>query len=105
MVNPRAVAAGTTAILRRLAAERPLVVAIDDAQWLDSTSADALMFAARRLGDASVGFLATVRTPVKAPAALLGLGEALPERPDPSDRARPADRRQPLPPVRCPAQP
>jgi hypothetical protein len=51
-VDPRAVASGTTAILRRLAAERPLVVAIDDAQWLDSATADALMFAARRLGDA-----------------------------------------------------
>ena len=77
-VDPRAVAAGTTTILRRLAAERPLVVAIDDAQWLDSTTADALMFAARRLGDAQVGFVATVRTPVSSPAVLLGLGEALP---------------------------
>jgi DNA-binding NarL/FixJ family response regulator len=76
--NPRAVAAATTTILRRLAGERPLVVAIDDAQWLDSTSADALMFAARRLGDVRVGFIATVRTPVRTPATLLGLGEALP---------------------------
>src|SRR5262245_53792809 len=62
-VDPRAVAAGTTTILRRLAAERPLVVAIDNAQWLDSTTADALIFAARRLGDAAVGFVATVRPP------------------------------------------
>ncbi|HEX5015795.1 MAG TPA: AAA family ATPase [Candidatus Limnocylindrales bacterium] len=76
--DPRAVAAATTTILRRLAGERPLVVAIDDAQWLDSTTADALMFAARRLGDVKVGFIATVRTPVKTPATLLGLGEALP---------------------------
>ena len=74
----RAVAAAATTILRRLAGERPLVVAIDDAQWLDSTTADALMFAARRLGDAPVGFIATVRTPVREPATLLGLGEALP---------------------------
>jgi DNA-binding NarL/FixJ family response regulator len=77
-VDPRAVAAGTTTILRRLAGERPVVVAIDDAQWLDSTTADALMFAARRLGDAPVGFVATVRTPVRTPATLLGLAEALP---------------------------
>jgi DNA-binding NarL/FixJ family response regulator len=77
-VDPRAVAAGTTTILRRLAGERPLVVAIDDAQWLDSTTADALMFAARRLGDAPVGFVATVRTPVRTPATLLGLAQALP---------------------------
>ena len=75
-VNPRAVATGTTAILRRLAAARPLVVAIDDAQWLDSTTAEALMFAARRLAGASVGFLATVRTP--AAPALLDLATNLP---------------------------
>jgi hypothetical protein len=77
-VDPRAVAAGTTTILRGLAGERPLVVALDDAQWLDSTTVDALMFAARRLGDAPVGFVATVRTPVRNPAVLLGLAEALP---------------------------
>jgi DNA-binding CsgD family transcriptional regulator len=75
-LNPHAVAAGATTVLRRLAGERPLVVAIDDAQWLDSTSADALMFAARRLGDAPVGFIATVRTP--ASPALLDLPAALP---------------------------
>ena len=76
-VDPRAIAAGTTTILRRLAAERPLVVAIDDAQWLDSTTAEALMFAARRLAGASVGFLATVRTP--ASPALVGLATNLPD--------------------------
>lgn len=75
-VNPRAVAAGTTAVLRRLAAQRPLVVAIDDAQWLDSTTAEALMFAARRLAGASVGFVATVRTP--ASPALVDLATNLP---------------------------
>ncbi len=36
-------------VLRTLAAERPLVIAIDDVQWADRASQDALAFAVRRL--------------------------------------------------------
>ncbi len=56
--EPRAIAAGFLSALRTLA---PLVVAIDDVQWLDAPSADALLFAARRLGDSAVRFLLTRR--------------------------------------------
>ena len=36
-------------LLAELAAEQPLLCVVDDAQWLDRASADALLFAARRL--------------------------------------------------------
>jgi predicted ATPase len=46
-------------LLRRLAETQPLLVAVDDTQWLDAPSAGALQFAVRRLGDERVGLLAT----------------------------------------------
>ncbi len=45
-----AVAAATLSILAAGAEEAPLLVAVDDAQWLDGPSREALLFAARRLG-------------------------------------------------------
>jgi DNA-binding CsgD family transcriptional regulator len=58
-------------IMRRLAQERPLLVAIDDVQWLDTSSAAVLAFALRRLEAEPVAVLATVRGhPVDAPLAL-----------------------------------
>jgi predicted ATPase len=53
----RAVALGVLGAIRVLAEDAPLVLAIDDAQWLDPPSADALAFAARRLRDEPIGFL------------------------------------------------
>jgi predicted ATPase len=53
----RAVALGVLGAIRVLAEDTPLVLAIDDAQWLDPPSADALAFAARRLRDEPIGFL------------------------------------------------
>jgi class 3 adenylate cyclase len=43
--------------LRALAAQQPLLVAVDDLQWLDSTSAALLSFAARRTEGQAVRFL------------------------------------------------
>ena len=42
------VGAGTLGLLAELSAEEPLVCVVDDAQWLDQSSSDALLFAARR---------------------------------------------------------
>jgi DNA-binding CsgD family transcriptional regulator len=44
-----AVAAATLSMLAAGAEEAPLLVAVDDAQWLDGPSREALLFAARRL--------------------------------------------------------
>ena len=56
-----AVAAALLALLRRLAAAAPLVVAVDDVQWLDSASLRLLEFALRRVDDEPIGALLTVR--------------------------------------------
>ena len=52
-----AISAGFTNSVRTLSALEPLVIAIDDVQWLDRPSADVLVFAARRLRGYSVRFL------------------------------------------------
>ena len=59
--DQRAVAAGFLSIVERLADERPVLMAIDDLQWLDPSSARVLAFTARRLS-APVGVLGAVRT-------------------------------------------
>ncbi|HUA44660.1 MAG TPA: AAA family ATPase [Solirubrobacteraceae bacterium] len=59
--DPEALPRAILAVLRRLSAERPLVVAIDDEQWLDRPSARVLGFALRRLRDEHVGVVLTRR--------------------------------------------
>jgi DNA-binding CsgD family transcriptional regulator len=49
-------------LLAQLAGERPVLCAVDDAQWLDRESAQALAFAARRVSTESVAFLFGART-------------------------------------------
>jgi DNA-binding CsgD family transcriptional regulator len=51
-------------LLSAVAEERPLVCVLDDAQWLDAASAQALTFVARRLGAESVGLVFAVRKPL-----------------------------------------
>jgi hypothetical protein len=46
-----------------VAAERPLVCVIDDEQWLDHASAQALGFVARRLAAGPVGLMFAARVP------------------------------------------
>lgn len=69
--DPLLVARATLAALRVLA---PVVVAVDDVQWLDPSSARTLAFAARRVGDARIGFAITLRDghldPLQVAAAL-----------------------------------
>jgi DNA-binding CsgD family transcriptional regulator len=70
-----AVCAAFLGVIRSLAAQSPLVIAIDDLQWLDGPTAVALGFVLRRLGSEPVGLLASVRVPggVDAPFAGAGL--------------------------------
>jgi DNA-binding CsgD family transcriptional regulator len=48
-VEPFLVGVATLSMLTEAAEEQPLVCVVDDAHWLDSASADALLFATRRL--------------------------------------------------------
>ncbi len=60
-IDERALYAGVLSTLQLLSGEGPVLLAIDDAQWLDSSSARALSFAARRLDAERIGIFATVR--------------------------------------------
>ena len=50
-------------LLSDVGEDRPLVCIVDDAQWLDAGSSQALAFVARRLGAESVGLVFAVREP------------------------------------------
>jgi DNA-binding CsgD family transcriptional regulator len=60
--DPRGVATAVLEVMRWLTRDRPVVLAIDDTQWLDPESARALTFALRRLEADEVTVLATRRT-------------------------------------------
>ena len=75
--DQQAVALATLAGLRALARAAPLIVAVDDVQWLDRPSAAVLGFAARRLTDEPIGLLLAQRT-AGAAQAPLDLGRAPP---------------------------
>ena len=64
---PFVVAAATLSMLAVRAQTVPLLVAVDDAQWVDAASLQALLFAARRLHADRVAFLFTCRRVVAAP--------------------------------------
>jgi DNA-binding CsgD family transcriptional regulator len=60
-IDQRAVSAGTRAVLEQLAKVAPVVVAVDDLQWLDRASMRVLQFAIRRLAELPVGVVASQR--------------------------------------------
>jgi len=60
-VDRRAVGAGVLALAKRMASEAPVLLAIDDVQWLDPESAATLEFVLRRLGPERIGLVATRR--------------------------------------------
>jgi DNA-binding CsgD family transcriptional regulator len=67
------VGAATLSLLAALAATCPVLVLVDDLHWLDRESAEAIAFAARRLGGDAVGFLMNGRTGELAPRLTQGL--------------------------------
>lgn len=60
-VDQRAVGMGVRSLVSGLTAEGPVLLAVDDIQWLDAESAETLGFVVRRLGSERVGLLATHR--------------------------------------------
>jgi DNA-binding CsgD family transcriptional regulator len=49
-VDHRALAVAVREVLQRLSEREPILIAVDDVQWLDPSSSSALVFALRRLG-------------------------------------------------------
>ena len=68
----RAVAAAFSAIVEMLAADAPVLLAIDDLQWLDASSRAVVTFAARRI-KGRVGVLVTERPEPGCPTAMTWL--------------------------------
>jgi DNA-binding CsgD family transcriptional regulator len=80
--EPFAVAVAVLGLLSRAGEVKPLVCVIDDAQWLDRASAQALAFVARRVLAERVAMVFAVREPSEVPelAGLPELGvEGLPD--------------------------
>src|SRR5581483_6836616 len=75
-IDARTAATATLGVLGLLAEERPVLVAVDDVQWLDAASRRILEFAVRRISG-PVGVLAAVRAGSDDPLPL-GLARALP---------------------------
>jgi DNA-binding CsgD family transcriptional regulator len=70
----------TLHVLRGLARGGPVLLAVDDLQWLDAVSAKALRFALARLGEEPVGLVATARLPTDGsvlPPSMVGDVELL----------------------------
>jgi DNA-binding CsgD family transcriptional regulator/exonuclease VII small subunit len=77
--SERAVALATLRVLVALSRERPLLVAVDDAQWLDPASERVLAFVARRLRRERIGVFVARRTEATIEGVPLDLARALPE--------------------------
>jgi DNA-binding CsgD family transcriptional regulator/tetratricopeptide (TPR) repeat protein len=69
-------ARGVLDVLRAVSADAPVIIAVDDVQWLDRPSASVLEFCLRRLKDEPVAILLTFRE--NSGVFPLGLGRVLP---------------------------
>jgi DNA-binding CsgD family transcriptional regulator len=76
LVEPHAVGRAVLEVLQLLAADVPVLVAIDDVQWLDPASARTLAFVIRRVADRPVSVLVT-RRGTEDPSPL-GVDDAFP---------------------------
>jgi predicted ATPase len=68
-VDARALGVAVRSSLQLLAADEPVVIAIDDVQWLDASSASALAFALRRLAETDILLLLARRVGSGAPTS------------------------------------
>ena len=76
--DQRALSVATANLLRELSDRQgPVLIAIDDVQWLDDSSAAILSFALRRTQDSRIGVVVSLRGTALEPAPL-GLDVAMP---------------------------
>ena len=68
--DPRTIGLGLLSLLIALAAAAPVLIAVDDVQWLDGATSHALAFVVRRLRGHRVGLLTAERSPLTAPDPL-----------------------------------
>lgn len=69
-VDPRTLGVAVTSVLRAIAQRGTVLIAIDDDQWMDTPSGEALGFAVRRLSDLPIRMLLTRRSRARPPVAL-----------------------------------
>src|SRR5712664_3623382 len=69
------IGAAVLGLISSYAEEAPLLITVDDAQWLDRASAEAIGFAARRLFADPVSILIAVRDGEESPLFAAGLSE------------------------------
>ncbi|WP_305785865.1 LuxR family transcriptional regulator [Symbioplanes lichenis] len=70
--DPLRIGLAALGLLTAAAQEQPLLGLVDDAQWLDSASAQAMLFIARRIATDPIAMIFAVRTPV------IGVAEGAP---------------------------
>jgi DNA-binding CsgD family transcriptional regulator len=99
-VEPFLVAVATLSVLTAAAEEALVVCVVDDAHWLDSASAEALVFCARRLGADRVLLVLAIREGAGRALSLDGLTEIVLSGLDADDARALLDERlaEPLPP-------
>ena len=69
------IGAAALGLISAYAEERPLLITVDDAQWLDRASSEAIGFAARRLFADPVSILIAIRDEEESPLLAAGLPE------------------------------
>ena len=83
--DQRTLSVAVAGLLRQLTTSHPILIAVDDLQWLDESSVAILAYALRRSSDRPIGLLASVRADVTAGGAD-ALATAVPA--DRTDRIR-----------------
>jgi DNA-binding CsgD family transcriptional regulator len=73
--EPFIIALGVLGLLGEVAADRPLLLSVEDAHWLDRPTADALAFVGRRIGSDPIVLIAALREGYASPLSSAGLSE------------------------------
>jgi DNA-binding CsgD family transcriptional regulator len=76
--DQRAVSLAVLGVVRSLAASSPVVIGIDDVQWLDASTARVLSYAIRRLVSEPVAVIVSLRVGLGTPADPIDLERAIP---------------------------